>query len=66
MHLYNRTSTDKGIVVLQVEPQSGQGLEVFKQLDRFKLRWFTPAIEVPLCGHATLASAAVLFQGEPC
>jgi PhzF family phenazine biosynthesis protein len=28
---------------------------------RFDLRWFTPAIEVPLCGHATLASAHVLF-----
>ncbi|MBN3295895.1 phenazine biosynthesis-like domain-containing protein isoform X1 [Amia ocellicauda] len=28
---------------------------------RFGLRWFTPATEVPLCGHATLASAAVLF-----
>jgi len=28
---------------------------------RFGLRWFTPAMEVPLCGHATLASAHVLF-----
>ncbi|KAK2896667.1 hypothetical protein Q8A67_011155 [Cirrhinus molitorella] len=28
---------------------------------RFGLRWFTPKCEVPLCGHATLASAAVLF-----
>nr|XP_058955769.1 phenazine biosynthesis-like domain-containing protein isoform X3 [Pocillopora verrucosa] len=28
----------------------------------FGLRWFTPACEVPLCGHATLASAAVLFD----
>ncbi|RXN27782.1 phenazine biosynthesis-like domain-containing [Labeo rohita] len=28
---------------------------------RFGLRWFTPKSEVPLCGHATLASAAVLF-----
>ncbi|CAO2193012.1 unnamed protein product [Urochloa humidicola] len=28
---------------------------------RFKLRWFTPAAEVPLCGHATLASAHFLF-----
>lgn len=27
----------------------------------FRLRWFTPAVEVPLCGHATLASAHVLF-----
>ena len=30
--------------------------------DRFELRWFTPALEVPLCGHATLASAHVLFN----
>lgn len=29
---------------------------------RFGLRWFTPAIEVPLCGHATLASGHVLFS----
>jgi PhzF family phenazine biosynthesis protein len=28
---------------------------------RFGLRWFTPAVEVPLCGHATLASGQVLF-----
>jgi PhzF family phenazine biosynthesis protein len=27
----------------------------------FKLRWFTPTVEVKLCGHATLASAFVLF-----
>ena len=26
------------------------------------IRWFTPAAEVPLCGHATLASAFVLFE----
>uniref|UniRef100_A0A3Q1JJG3 Phenazine biosynthesis like protein domain containing n=1 Tax=Anabas testudineus TaxID=64144 RepID=A0A3Q1JJG3_ANATE len=29
---------------------------------RFHLRWFTPTTEINLCGHATLASAAVLFQ----
>uniref|UniRef100_A0A3P9NXQ5 Phenazine biosynthesis like protein domain containing n=1 Tax=Poecilia reticulata TaxID=8081 RepID=A0A3P9NXQ5_POERE len=29
---------------------------------RFRLRWFTPTMEINLCGHATLASAAVLFQ----
>lgn len=28
---------------------------------RFGLRWMTPALEVPLCGHATLAAAHVLF-----
>ncbi len=29
---------------------------------RFHLRWFTPAVEVDLCGHATLASAYVIFH----
>jgi PhzF family phenazine biosynthesis protein len=31
------------------------------------IRWFTPSAEVPLCGHATLAAAHVLFEqyGEP-
>ncbi|MBE9004317.1 PhzF family phenazine biosynthesis protein [Fortiea sp. LEGE XX443] len=33
-----------------------------KQDDGFNLRWFTPAVEVPLCGHATLASAYVLWS----
>jgi PhzF family phenazine biosynthesis protein len=28
----------------------------------YRLRWFTPTIEVPLCGHATLASAAVVME----
>jgi PhzF family phenazine biosynthesis protein len=32
------------------------------QADGFQLRWFTPAVEVDLCGHATLASAHVLWE----
>jgi len=32
-----------------------------KESKSFSLRWFTPKLEVPLCGHATLATAAVLF-----
>ncbi|HEX6241196.1 MAG TPA: PhzF family phenazine biosynthesis protein [Polyangiales bacterium] len=28
----------------------------------YELRWFTPTLEIELCGHATLASALVLFQ----
>ncbi|HIK30489.1 MAG TPA: PhzF family phenazine biosynthesis protein [Oscillatoriales cyanobacterium M59_W2019_021] len=30
--------------------------------DGFRLRWFTPAVEVDLCGHATLASAHALWE----
>ncbi|MCL2386069.1 MAG: PhzF family phenazine biosynthesis protein [Defluviitaleaceae bacterium] len=37
---------------------------LLKQEDgSYRLRWFTPAIEVDLCGHATMASAFVLFNG---
>ncbi|HLZ80191.1 MAG TPA: PhzF family phenazine biosynthesis protein [Ktedonobacteraceae bacterium] len=34
------------------------------QKDGFKLRWFTPLAEVDLCGHATLASAHILWEQE--
>ncbi|AKP47042.1 MULTISPECIES: PhzF family phenazine biosynthesis protein [Bacillus] len=29
---------------------------------KFSLRWFTPSMEIPLCGHGTLASAYVLWE----
>ncbi|KAJ3686955.1 hypothetical protein LUZ61_016119 [Rhynchospora tenuis] len=31
---------------------------------RFNVRWFTPGAEVPLCGHATLATAHFLFSSD--
>jgi PhzF family phenazine biosynthesis protein len=33
-----------------------------KQGDEYQIRWFTPTVEVDLCGHATLAAAHVLFE----
>ena len=30
----------------------------------YDLRWFTPAVEVPLCGHATLASGHILIRTD--
>ena len=33
-----------------------------KNGDEYDLRWFTPEVEVDLCGHATLATAHVLFE----
>lgn len=35
---------------------------LYPEGSHFHLRWFTPAVEVDLCGHATLASAHVLFE----
>ncbi|XP_077420739.1 phenazine biosynthesis-like domain-containing protein 1 [Vanacampus margaritifer] len=45
------------VFITTVEPS-----EDFTKGSRFRLRWFTPTTEVNLCGHATLASAAVLFK----
>jgi len=33
-----------------------------KEGDRYHIRWFTPTVEVNLCGHATLASSHVIFN----
>ncbi len=35
---------------------------VRREKNEYSLRWFTPTVEVPLCGHATLASAHVLWE----
>ena len=35
---------------------------LLRESDGWRLRWFTPAVEVDLCGHATLASAHILWQ----
>lgn len=41
-----------------VRPLNGD----FKSSNNFLLRWFTPTCEVPLCGHATLATAKAIFD----
>lgn len=35
---------------------------LYRQDDGYSLRWFTPAVEVDLCGHATLASAHIFWE----
>lgn len=35
-----------------------------KEKEGYRIRWFTPTVEVDLCGHATLASAFILFHHE--
>ncbi len=35
---------------------------LWREVDEYRLRWFTPAVEVDLCGHATLASAHTLWE----
>jgi PhzF family phenazine biosynthesis protein len=49
--------------ILAAENNQAETAYLLKTNDpaRFGLRWFTPLLEVPLCGHATLASAHVLL-----
>src|SRR5204863_5733212 len=35
---------------------------LYPENEGYRLRWFTPAVEVALCGHATLASAHILWE----
>lgn len=35
-----------------------------ERIERFSIRYFSPKMEIPLCGHATLASARVLFAAR--
>lgn len=45
-----------------VKPLVSTAEDPWVHCSRFTLRWFTPTTEVPLCGHATLATAHVLFH----
>lgn len=35
---------------------------IVKEKENYHIRWMTPTVEVPLCGHATLASSFVMFN----
>ena len=45
-----------------VEMNLSETAFLVREGDGFHLRWFTPTVEVALCGHATLASAHVLWE----
>lgn len=44
------------------QEDGGGSDDALKACSTFSLRWFTPTREVPLCGHATLATSAVIFH----
>lgn len=53
---------DKTMQQIAMENNLAETAFLVKNDDRYEIRWFTPEIEVDLCGHATLASAYVLFR----
>lgn len=58
----DRELTDLQMQQIAVEMNLSETAFVRLGQDACDLRWFTPAKEVPLCGHATLATAFVLFN----
>jgi PhzF family phenazine biosynthesis protein len=57
---------DKTMLMIAEENRYSETAFVVGSGTRFRLRWFTPRVEVDLCGHATLAAAFVLsrFHGH--
>lgn len=53
---------DAWMQALALEMNLSETAFVVPSGDAFGLRWFTPTVEVDLCGHATLAAAHVLFE----
>jgi PhzF family phenazine biosynthesis protein len=47
---------------LAIEMNLSETAFLVRKDDGYNLRWFTPAVEVDLCGHATLASAHILWE----
>jgi PhzF family phenazine biosynthesis protein len=55
---------DKMLQDIAMENNLSETAFYVKEADGYRLRWFTPTVEVDLCGHATLATAFVLFNHE--
>jgi PhzF family phenazine biosynthesis protein len=53
---------DETLQAIAAENNLAETAFLVRNGDGYHLRWFTPATEVPLCGHATLASAAVVME----
>jgi len=60
--LLERWLSDDILQSIATENNLSETAFLVKQDGYYDLRWFTPTIEVDLCGHATLASAFVLFE----
>jgi PhzF family phenazine biosynthesis protein len=53
---------DELMLAIAAENNLSETAYFVRQGDEYRIRWFTPTEEVPLCGHATLASAYVVLH----
>lgn len=54
--------SEESMMNLAMENNLSETAFIVKEADGYHLRWFTPATEVELCGHATLASSFVILN----
>ena len=62
--LLEKEQTEKWMQSVASEMNLSETAFITGKKSPFNLRWFTPAVEVELCGHATLATAHVLYETE--
>lgn len=55
-------ASDARLLAIAAENNLSETAFLVKDGDGYRIRWFTPKVEVPLCGHATLAAAAVVME----
>ena len=60
--LMDRFPADSAMQSIADENNLAETAFLVPEKDNYQIRWFTPKVEVPLCGHATLASAAVVME----
>lgn len=53
---------EDSMMKLAMENNLSETAFIVKEAEGYRLRWFTPATEVELCGHATLASAFIILN----
>src|SRR6478609_6717804 len=58
----NEWLSDELMQRIALENNLSETAFMVKEGEVYHIRWFTPTVEVVLCGHATLASAHVLFK----
>ena len=54
--------SDEVMQLIALENNLSETAFLIKKKDKFFLRWFTPKVEIDLCGHATLASAHIIYS----
>ncbi|MBM3297874.1 MAG: PhzF family phenazine biosynthesis protein [Candidatus Aminicenantes bacterium] len=60
--LLDRPASSSWMQMVAAEMNLSETAFLLPERGGFRLRWFTPRVEVKLCGHATLASAHVLWE----